>query len=209
MPTEFPGNDPQNVWQNQPTEAFKMSADQLRLKAQKRQKGARSQVLRDAIIGLTLSVFFAWDLIKVNHVWWGLDHPLSLWSTRVGLGMLSLWGLALPVLLYKWVWPVRLSPDAPLKTTLQWYRSQLEKGVDFDRRVGLVLMPAFVGMALFIVPALISSLGNPRELLQNSLPLFGLFAIWLPIFLYLRKRRRGRRQKEIEQLRAFESENRV
>ena len=207
MPNEFPMNDPQNVWQNQPTEAFKMSADQLRIKAQKRQKGARSAVLRDAVIGPLLSVFFAWNLIKVNHVWWGLDHPLSLWSTRMGLGMLTLWGLALPFLLYKWVWPARLAPAAPLNTTLQWYRSQLEKGLDFDRRVWLVLMPAFVGMALVIVPALISSLGNPREFMQNSLPLFVLLAIWLPIFLYLRKRRRGRRQKEIEQLRAFEREN--
>ena len=62
-------------------------------------------------------------------------------------------------------------------------------------------------MALVFVPALISSLGNPREFLQNSLPLFVLLAIWLPIFLYLRKRRRGRRQQEIEQLRAFEREN--
>ena len=205
MPSEFPMNDPQNIWQKQPTEAFKMSVDQLRLKAQKRQKGVRSQVLRDVITGLFVSVFFAWKLIKVNP-WWGAGHPLSLWSSRMGLGLLSLWGLVLPFLLYKWVWPARLAPDAPLNTTLQWYRSQLEKGRDFDRRVWLILIPAFVGFALILVPALISSLGNPPELLQNSLPLFVLLAIWLPIFLYLRKRRRGRRQKEIEQLRAFERE---
>ena len=208
MPSEIPNNDPQNIWQKQPTEAFKMSADQLRLKAQKRQKGVRSQVLRDAIIGLIVSVFFAWNLIKVNHVWWGVGHPLSLWSNRMGLGLLSLWGLALPFLLYKWVWPARLAPDAPLNTTLQWYRSQLEKGRDFERRVWLVLIPCFAGIAMVVVPALISSLGNPREFLQNSLPLLVLLAIWLPIFLYLRRRRRGRRQQEIEQLRAFESENR-
>ena len=58
------------------------------------------------------------------------------------------------------------------------------------------------------MPALISSVGNPREFLLNSLPLLVLLAIWLPTFVYLRKRRRGRRQQEIEQLRAFESENR-
>jgi hypothetical protein len=207
MPNEFPVNDPRNIWQKQPTEAFKMSADQLRLKAQKRQKGVRYQVLRDAIIGLVVSVFFVWNLIKVQQVWWGLGHPLILWSVRMGLGLLSLCGLALPFLLYKWVWPARLAPDAPLGSTLQWYRSQLEKGRDFDRRVWLILIPVFVGFALIVVPALIRSLGNPRELLLNSLPLFSLFAIWLSIFLYLRKRRRGRRQKEIEQLRAFESEN--
>ena len=169
MPNEFPMNDPQNIWQKQPAEAFKMSADQLRVKAEKRQRGARSAVLRDAIIGPILSVFFAWRLIKVNHVWWGLGHPLSLWSTRIGLGLLSLSGLALPFLLYKWVWPARLAPDAPLNTTLQWYRIQLEKGRDFERRVWLVLIPAFVGLALVIVPALISFKDQRRP--ADSLPL--------------------------------------
>ena len=207
MPSEIPSEDLQKIWQKQPTEAFKMSADELRLKAQKRQKGARSAVLRDAMIGPIFSVFFAWDLIKLNHAWWGLGHPLSLWSSRIGFGLLTLVGLALPFLLYKWIWPGRLALDAPLGSTLQWYRIQLEKGRDFDRRVWLILIPMFVGIALIAVPAVISSLGNPREFLLNSWPLFVLFAIWLPIFLYLRKRRRGRRQQEIEQLRAFEKEN--
>lgn len=124
----------------------------------------------------------------------------------MGLGLLSLWGISLPFLLHKWVWPARLPPDTPLNTTLRWYRSQLEKGRDFDRRVWFILIPAFAGIALIIVPALISSLGNRVELLQNSLPLFALLAIWLPIFFYLRRRRHGRRQKEIDQLNAFEKE---
>ena len=149
MPSEIPIERPAKYLAKTTTEAFKMSADELRLKAQKRQKGARSQVLRDAIIGLILSVFFAWNLIKVNHVWWGVGHPLSLWSTRMGFGLLSLWGLALPFLLYKWVWPARLAPDAPLNTTLQWYRSQLEKGRDFDRRVWLILIPVLWGWRWF------------------------------------------------------------
>lgn len=38
MPDKSTMNDPQTMWQNQPTEAFKMSIDQLRAKAQKRQR---------------------------------------------------------------------------------------------------------------------------------------------------------------------------
>ncbi len=184
-----------------------MSAAELRLKAQKREKGVRSQVLRDAIIGFIISVFFAWNLIKLNHVWWGVGHPLSLWSTRMGAGLLSLWGIALPFLLYKWVWPARLAPDAPLNTTLQWYRSQLEKGRDFDRRVWLVLTPAFVGIALVMGASADQLAWQPTGIPAKLFASFVLFAIWLSIFLYLRKRRRGRRQQEIEQLRAFEREN--
>jgi hypothetical protein len=206
MPSEFPMNDPQNVWQNQPTEAFKMSADQLRFKAQKRQKGSRFAVVRESIAGSIFCVFFAWNLIKVNHVGWGVGHPLSLWSTRMGLGLLSLWGLSVPFLLYKWVWPARLAPDATLGSTLQWYRSHLEKGRDFERRVWLLVVPCFLGMAMFVVPLLIKSLGDRRRLL-GFVPIFVLLAIWFPLFYYTRKRRRGRLQQEIEQLRAFEREN--
>ncbi len=60
MPSEFPMNDPQNIWQNQPTEAFKMSADQLRHKAQQRERKSRFEAVYSTIIGLTLFVFFAW-----------------------------------------------------------------------------------------------------------------------------------------------------
>ena len=60
MPSEFPMNDPQNIWQNQPTEAFKMSADQLRDKAQKRRKEVPFlSALLDRHHRLILFVFFA------------------------------------------------------------------------------------------------------------------------------------------------------
>ena len=43
MPSEFPMNDPRNVWQNQPTEAFKMSADQLRIRRKSVREGSLSE----------------------------------------------------------------------------------------------------------------------------------------------------------------------
>lgn len=183
-----------------------MSADELRHKVQQRQRRARFAVLREAIIGLILFVFFARWFTRVHEeVGFGL---LSVWTVRMGLGLLSFWCICAPFLMYKWIWPGRLAPDATLNTTLQSYRNELEKRRDFSRRIWLVLTPYFVGVAMVGVPALISALGNPREFLLNSLPLFVLLAIWLPIFLYLRKRRRGRLQQEIEQLLTFERENR-
>jgi hypothetical protein len=56
---------------------------------------------------------------------------------------------------------------------------------------------------MVIVPALIKSLDTPR-LLLNTLPFFVLLAIWLAVFLRLRKRNRGKLQQEIEELRALE-----
>ena len=80
MPSEFPMNDPQNIWQNQPTEAFKMSADQLRHKAQQRERKSRFEAVYSTIIGLALFVFFAWGCART--------HALI---PRIGFGVLSLW----------------------------------------------------------------------------------------------------------------------
>ena len=198
MPSEFPMNDPRNIWQNQPTEPFKMSADELRRKAQQRQRKARFEAIYSIIVGLILFVFFARVFVQPHEV-----------VPRMGVGLLSFWGIYYAYQAYKWIWPGRLTPDATLNTTLQSYRSELEKRRDYGRhvwrRAGLTF--GVLGVAMVIVPALIKSLDTPR-LLLDLLPFFVLLAIWLAVFLRLRKRNRGKLQQEIDELRVFERENR-
>src|ERR1022692_2527571 len=74
MPSEFPMNDPRNIWKNQPTEPFKMSADELRRKAQQRQRKARFEAIYSIIVGLILFAFFARVFVQ----------------PRMGVGLLSL-----------------------------------------------------------------------------------------------------------------------
>jgi hypothetical protein len=194
MPSEFPMNDPQNIWKNQPTEPFTMSANELCRKAQQHESKARFETLYSIIVGLILFVFFAWRFVQPYEV-----------VPRMGVGLLSLWGIYYAYQAYKWIWPGRLTPDAALNTTLQSYRSELEKRRDYGRhlwrRAGLTF--CVLGVAMVIVPALIKSLDTPR-LLLNTLPFFVLLAIWLAVFLRLRKRNRGKLQQEIEELRALE-----
>ncbi|MFZ0864977.1 MAG: hypothetical protein WB781_03495 [Candidatus Sulfotelmatobacter sp.] len=77
--------------------------------------------------------------------------------------MLSLWGIYFAYKACKRIWQERLAPDATLNTTLQSYRSELEKRRDYARHVwrkaGLTFV--FAGMALIVVPSLIKSLGTP------------------------------------------------
>lgn len=104
------------------------------------------------MIGLTLCIFFA--LIFATA------HELVL---RMGFGLLSLWCLYFAYQAYKWTWPGRLEPDAALSTTLESYRSELEKRRDCARHIwrkaGLTF--CFLGLALIIVPEQIKSLGAP------------------------------------------------
>jgi len=197
MPSEFPMNDPRNIWKSQTTEAFKMSADELRRKAQQRERKSRFEAAYSTIIGLVLFVFFAWAFARAHEL-----------APRIGFGVLSLCGIYFAYQACKRIWQERPAPDATLNTTLQAYRGELEKRRDYAQHIwSRVLTFCFLGMALVIVPALIKSLDAPR-LLVNFVPFFVLLAIWCAIFFPMRKRNQRKLQQEIEELRVFERENR-
>ncbi len=217
MPNEFPMNDPRNIWQKQPTEAFKMSADQLRHKAEKRKRTARFSVLYSIVISVILFVILARELATVPE-WFSplVLGPLSLWSIRIGLGLLCLWSIYFPYWAFRRIWPGRLTPDATLNTTVQSYRSELERQRDYGRntwvRGGLAF--AFFGMAMVMVPMVMvrvpvlikaTPVTGPRLLLDVA-PFLLLAMAWAVMF-YMRNRSRQKLQQEIEQLHAFEREN--
>jgi drug/metabolite transporter (DMT)-like permease len=198
MPTDFPGNDPRNVWQQQGTEPFKMSADELRRKARRWQTKARLRVVSSAIIALGLCIGFVSTFVRI-------DEELP----RLGLGVMILSAIYFAYQSYKWLWPSRLPPDANARTSLEFYRSKLEKRRDYVRhvwmRAGLTFL--FLGLALFIAAPLIKSIGNPR-LLFNMAPFFVILAIWIVLFRSTRRRQQRKIQHEIDDLRALETDRR-
>jgi FtsH-binding integral membrane protein len=194
MQDEFSANDPKKIWQDQPTEAIKMSLDEIRRKAHKLQTKSRMAALLTIVIGFVLCVWFARACAGTQDV-----------VPRIGLGMLSLWGLYAAYQAYKWIWPGTLAADAAFGTSLDFYRSELERRRDYIRhvwrRAGLTF--CFAGVALFIIPALIGVLRTPR-LLVNLVPFFVLLAIWLVVFFSMRKRQNRKLQQEIDELKALE-----
>jgi len=152
MPSEFPVNNPRSIWQNQPTEPFKMSADEMRRKAQQLQRKARLVALTWITTGILLCVGFARTFARAQDV-----------VPRIGWGLLSLWGIYGAYQAYKWIWPRKLAPDATVSTSLAFYRSELERQRDYGRhlwrRSGLTF--CFLGLAMVVVPALMRSLETP------------------------------------------------
>ena len=198
MPSEFPMNDPRNIWTNQTTEPFKMSANELRRKAQQRERKSRFEAAYSIIVGLILFVFFAWVFARAHEL-----------APRIGFGVLSLWGIYYAYQAGTRISQVQLAPDATLGTTLQSYKSELERRRDYAQHIWRrALTFLFAGMALVVVPALIKSFDAPR-LLVNFVPIFLLLAVWCAIFFPMRKRNLLKLQVEIEELRGFEKENRA
>lgn len=171
-----------------------MSAAQLRLKSQQREKKARYEALYSIAGGFALFVLFARSFSKVHEV-----------VPRIGWGLLSLWCIYFAYQGYKWIWQPQL-PSA--QNTLQSYRSQLEKRRDYARHIWVraALPLCVLGILLVMAPELIKSIGAPR-LLVPWVPLFVLLAVWLVTFFFVRKRRRKKLQQDIEELSMFERTN--
>ena len=196
MPDEFP--DPQTIWQEQPTEATKMSLEEIRRKAHQFHTKGRLKALTAIAIGIALCGVFAATSAKPQYL-----------VLRIGWGILSLWALYGAYQAYKWIWPSGLAADATLSTSLEFYRRELERRRDYLRyiwrRSGL--WGCFTGLALVILPGLIASLRAPR-LLVNAVPFFVLLTAWFVVFSSIRKRDQQNLQREIDELTALETEPR-
>jgi len=190
MPNEFPENNPQDIWQNQPTEPFKMSANEIRRKAHEHQRKNRSIALFGITIGLFIFIDFAWTAARVHET-----------IPRIGWGLMSLWGIYFAYQVYQRILPARLGPEATVSTSLEFYKSELEKRLEWDRyiwrRSGLPV--CFLGLAMVLVPILIQSLNSPR-ILPYAIPIFILLVIWAIAFVHLRKRQQQELQQDTEEL---------
>lgn len=211
MTNEFQVSDPHNVWQNQPTEAFKMSADTLRCKARQLDRRSRRAVLISTVIAMVLFLWFGWGFFSFQKFQRFDLGPLGEWTARVGFAVLSLWALYSGYKTYKVFWPNPAASDADLKTTLQAYRERLEKRLHYSQNIWLRsgLIFCFLGMTMVVAPIVTQDLATSPRLLVNVAPICVLFILWLAIFIPQRKRRQRRLQEEIDHLRSFEAECRA
>jgi hypothetical protein len=196
MPDEFP--DPKKIWQEQPTEATKMSLEEIRRKAHQFHSRSRLKALTAIVIGIALCGVFAAVSAKAQYL-----------VLRIGWGILSLWGVYGAWMAYKWVWPSNLAEDAAVTTSLEFYRNELERRRDYTRHIwrNSALWLCFVGLGFLVLPVLGMALKNPR-LLLNAIPFFVLLAAWFVAFVFLRRRDQRTLQREIDELTALGNEPR-
>jgi hypothetical protein len=185
-------NDLQKTWQEQPEEAKKVSMDEIQRRARKLDTEMRWKTRAGTALGIFLCPCFAWTAART---------PATI--PRIGWAVLSLWSLYSIWLAYKWVWSGRSAADDTSAVSIDYYRSQLERQIDYGRHIwrrsGLTW--CFVGLALVIEKALI----NPR-LLKNAIPLFVILAIWFVAFFVLKKRNAEKLKREIDDLNALSGE---
>jgi hypothetical protein len=189
-------NDPQNnpmsndirtVWQSQTKEPSNVSLELIRYKAQQLEGKIRQQAAGVYVIVLGIvvaSLFISW---RVDQVF-----------IRIGAGILILWALSLAYQARKGVWPGRLTPDATLKVSLDFYRQELERHRFYLRAAGKTLWPVLLSAALFV-----TSVMRKPGLVVNMLPFLMLMAAWaVALFLMVRRKLRAV-QREVDELDAL------
>jgi hypothetical protein len=197
MPGEPSSKDPRNLWQNQTTESFTMSLDLIRYKVQQREKKSRAETILSLGIAVFLCGVFVWGSIRAQEA-----------IPRVGWALLSFWPVYFAWQTYQWIWPRRLWSDATLRSSLTFYRSELERRRDYTRQVwrrsGLIF--CFLGLGMVIVPALLRS-SDPFGLVGKAIPFLSLLIVWAVSFLYQRRRSLRELEQEIDELLAVEQQN--
>jgi hypothetical protein len=198
MPSDFPMRDPQEIWQNQPTEPLKMSATDLRRKALETQLKARFVAFFTIIIGIICCVVLAWSFARPHAA-----------LARIGYGLVSLCMIYAAYHVYKWTRTGNLPEEAPINTCLEFYRRELERQRDYNHRWWRSGLPVLTLLGVVMAAVGTGARNAPPHPLLNALPFFLVLAIWVIAFLLLRKKLgRANLQGEIEELRAFERENR-
>jgi hypothetical protein len=200
MGSNSSGNDPKAIWRSQPTEPFKMPVSEIRRKAEKLKNRARISALSGIVSGLLLFVMFGGAARKA--------HELLL---RIGWGMVSLGSLFFAIQSYRWIWPSRLPEEISMRTSLESYRSELERQSYYGRNVWLRsgLLFVFLGIAIVFVPVLTLGVreSHSARVLLNAAPFITLLAIWFIAYRILSRRGRRKLQQEIDELNAIEKEN--
>ena len=181
------------IWQCQPVEGIKMSAEQVRKRAGGFEKKIMWRNVREYLSGGIAAVLFAY-FIATNH------DPLfraSCILMIVGLAYVA-WQL------HRKGSAQSVPEEMGLVSSLQFYRGQLERQRDLAASVwSWYLAPLVPGLALFAVS---SALADPRPRKLIALALFYGFATGLFIFIW-RLNARGARclQRLIDELGATEN----
>jgi hypothetical protein len=175
-----------------------MSLDLLHYKARQREQRARFETVFSVALALLLCIVFGWTCVRTQDT-----------IPRAGWGLLSLWSGYFGWQVYHWIRPRRLAPDATVGTSLAFYRSELERRRDWGRhearRAGLLFCLA--GVAMVLAPPVLRSPDALRELAKAA-PFLALLSIWAVAFLFQRRSCQQKLTREIEELSAFERENR-
>lgn len=189
MRADLPGDDPQTVWQNQPTEGKTMTLVEARRKARELQKKTRWQLIGNTALA---AVTVAGSTLGMLHV-----HTLA---PRFAFALAFLWILIGQYCFHRGIWPAKPPADAGLSSGFEFYREEIKRRqLLFLRMLQWSFGPVVlaIGVFIWVMSGIATSQNRP---LTAMMPFCTLFVIWIVAFLLQRSRGQKELQQEAEEL---------
>lgn len=188
MTHEPPQNDPKVVWKNL-RPATRISAEEVRAKAQKLDSNIWAMNIITAIVIPIMTLFVVW--------WVG---PLAPGPIRAFAVMMSISFVLYFYLQYRQqgrLWSRQLTSDAGLTTSLAFYRREIERRYRSYSRVARFLPLGPFGIGLFV---LLGTVRNPFMSIKGVAPYVLTLFAW-SIWWFFHNRREARRyRRELDEL---------
>lgn len=196
MRDDFPGDDPKNIWLNQPTEQSTMTLELLRQKARKLHARTRRQLLGTLAVPLSIGFFYAFAMKQFPQQ--PVLQPLFAFALT--------WSLAGLYFLNRGKWSGAIPEDMGFSAGIEICRREIARRRDYCRRVLLwSLGPVILAIGTFILALAIVA---GRGIFPNAMPFITLVAVWIAAYFFIiRVRERRELQHEIDELDDIERQN--
>lgn len=198
MRDDLPGDGPNNIWLNQPTEKPTMT---LRI-IHRRSRDLRTRT-RKKVLGTLAAPLFAGFLYA-----FGMKEFAALRQVLQPLFAFALaWSLAGVFFLNRRMWSAAMPADAGLSSGLEFCRNEIERQRDL-LRLGLLWMFGPMLLAISTVILALAMAGTKdRGMFPSGLPFLILVVAWIIAFFIIRFGEHQMLQRELEELGEIEREN--
>ena len=174
-------NNPQAIWQSQPTEPSTMTVQQIQRKTQELRAKTRRALLGAMITPLLVAVVAGWIVAQLP------SSPLL----RMAFVFAVAWSLAGPYFVSRGMFPAMPSATPGLES----YRREVERRRALLSRFLLwTFGPVVFALGTFIVPLLSGGW------LRNMIPFLALVIIWIVSVFVIRMRDQRELRREIDEL---------
>ena len=188
-------NDPKSIWKNQPTPPGAMTLEKIRENARHLRAKTRRELTANAAMVLVVIAISIPGAIRTNST-----------GLRIAFALAVAWSLAGQYFLHRGMWTGAFPADAALRTSLEFYRRELQRSGHLFRRVlEWSFGPVVLSICAFIVE--LAGIALPRGLLARMIPFCALFLMWIVAFFLLRSRQRGKLRRAMDELSALEKES--
>src|SRR6185437_3887241 len=197
MRSDLHDDDPKTVWQKQPTEISRMSLILIRQKARKLHAMTRRQRLGSLTAPVVVVFFYVFSIEQFSHLQEML-HALFAFALA--------WSIAGLYFLNQRAWQGEMPAGAGFSTGLEFCRREIERLLDYFRRVLLWSFAPLLLAGVTLVIALAIAAG--RAILPKAIPFMTLAIVWIAAYLWIRARQQRELQRELDELHEIESDNR-